>query len=241
MAEQVTISEPETTAEKPEETQADRPEWLPEKFKTPEDMAKAYSELEGKLGKPTDSTGDSDAKGDNLEIEKAEQAVESAGLNMADLQAEYDKDGQLADKSYEALEKAGIPKDYVNAFIEGQKALATQRVTEVRNLVGGNDTYNEMTTWAKDNMSDAEINAYNSAVNSGDMEQTKLAVLGLQARYQSIEGVEPTLTRGKGNVPNTSGAFRSWAEVTSAMKDARYQSDEAYRADVQAKIQNSQL
>lgn len=28
----------------------DRPEWLPEKYKTPEDLAKAYKELESKLG-----------------------------------------------------------------------------------------------------------------------------------------------------------------------------------------------
>ena len=30
-------------------TQAERPEWLPEKFKTPEDLAKSYSELEKKM------------------------------------------------------------------------------------------------------------------------------------------------------------------------------------------------
>lgn len=29
---------------------SERPEWLPEKYKTPEDLAKAYKELEGKLG-----------------------------------------------------------------------------------------------------------------------------------------------------------------------------------------------
>ena len=28
----------------------DRPEWLPEKFKTPEDLAKSYTELQSKLG-----------------------------------------------------------------------------------------------------------------------------------------------------------------------------------------------
>ena len=28
----------------------DRPEWLPEKFKSPEDMAASYSALESKLG-----------------------------------------------------------------------------------------------------------------------------------------------------------------------------------------------
>ena len=30
--------------------QEERPDWLPEKFKTPEDMANAYSNLEKKMG-----------------------------------------------------------------------------------------------------------------------------------------------------------------------------------------------
>ena len=36
--------------EQTQETQEDRPDWLPEKFKSAEDMANAYSELEKKLG-----------------------------------------------------------------------------------------------------------------------------------------------------------------------------------------------
>ena len=31
------------------QTESERPEWLPEKFKTAEDLATAYSSLEGKL------------------------------------------------------------------------------------------------------------------------------------------------------------------------------------------------
>ena len=34
----------------PTEVSSERPEWLPEKFKSAEDMASAYSSLEGKLG-----------------------------------------------------------------------------------------------------------------------------------------------------------------------------------------------
>ena len=41
-------------APEPEEQAQDRPEWLPEKFSSPEDMAKAYGELESKLGNPTE-------------------------------------------------------------------------------------------------------------------------------------------------------------------------------------------
>lgn len=47
------IQEPVDTVPKPGEQPAqqepDRPEWLPEKFKTPEDLAKSYSELEKKM------------------------------------------------------------------------------------------------------------------------------------------------------------------------------------------------
>lgn len=37
-----------------EDTQPARPEWLPEKYNTPEDLAKAYKELESKLGTKED-------------------------------------------------------------------------------------------------------------------------------------------------------------------------------------------
>lgn len=47
------IQEPVDTVpkagEQPAETQEDRPNWLPEKFKSPEDLAKSYTELEKKL------------------------------------------------------------------------------------------------------------------------------------------------------------------------------------------------
>ena len=39
----------------------------------------------------------------------AEKAVESAGVNMENLSNEYAEKGELDKKSYEALEKAGIP------------------------------------------------------------------------------------------------------------------------------------
>lgn len=39
----------DTTAQTTEDTSTQRPEWLPEKFKSPEDMAKSYTELEKKV------------------------------------------------------------------------------------------------------------------------------------------------------------------------------------------------
>ena len=255
MVEKVEIKEAETTSEKPVTPDAaqdktyeneSRPEWLPEKFKNAEDMAKAYGELENKLGQSQDNNNkDSEPKKEtkdsDLSIDKAEDAVESAGLSMDTLQQEYNESGELNEKSYKALEKAGIPKDYVDAFIKGQEAIATQTANTLKQEVGGDESYRNMMSWASNNLSEAEINAYNNTVNGKDIEATKLAIAGLNARFKSAEGVEPNLA--KGDRPSSSNAqgYRSWSEVTAAMSDPRYSKDTAYQADVQAKIKNSRL
>jgi plasmid maintenance system antidote protein VapI len=243
MVEQVEIKPTEETADKPiEESKVNRPEWLPEKFKSPEDMAKAYGELETKLGQPEPKQEQvKETKKDDLSIDNAEKAVENAGLSMDTLQQEYNESGQLNDKSYEALAKAGIPKDYVDAFIKGQEAIATQTANTLKQEVGGDEAYKNMMTWASENLNEAEINAYNRTVNGKDIEATKLAIAGLNAKYKNAEGIEPSLARG--DRPSTSNAtgYRSWAEVTAAMSDPRYSKDVAYQADVQAKLKNSKL
>ena len=178
------------------------------------------------------------AKSDDLEI--ASKAAESAGLNMQELQSEFDNNGTLNEKSYEALNKAGIPKEYVDQFIAGQLAMRDNMVNDVKGIAGGDTGYQDMVAWAAENLSDAEKAAYNNAVNSADMEGIKLAVNGLKARYESANGVEPTLAKGKAS-PSTEGGFRSWAEVTAAMNDPRYSKDIAYQDDVKRKIKNSNL
>lgn len=241
MVETVEIKQEETTSEKPveENVTQSKPEGLPEKFKSVEDLAKSYQELEKKLGdsqpKETEISKDT-----NSDLDIAEKAVETAGLNMDTLASEYAEKGELDVKSYEALEKAGIPKDYVNQFIEGQKAIADQQATSIKNMVGGADAYTEMSNWAAENMSEEEKSAYNTAVNSKDLETAKLAVVGLKAKFERANGNEPNLLEGKGTVSGEKG-YASWAEVTRAMGDERYSKDPAYQALVKEKLANSDL
>tara|TARA_A100000164_G_scaffold306646_1_gene283192 strand:+ start:131 stop:853 length:723 start_codon:yes stop_codon:yes gene_type:complete len=240
----VEIKQDETTAEKPVEqsVETSKPEGLPEKFNSVEDLAKSYSELEKKLGesKPEETPQPKQEEPKTEDLEIANKAAESAGLNVQDLQAEFDNSGELKAESYEALDKAGIPKEYVDQFIAGQLAMRENLVSDVKGVAGGEDSYGEMMEWASNNLSESEKNAYNNAVNNTDVEAIKLAVVGLKARYESANGIEPTLTKGKAS-PSTEGGFRSWAEVTEAMADARYQKDIAYQDDVKRKIQNSNL
>jgi hypothetical protein len=219
---------------------SDRPEWLPEKFKSPEDMAKAYSELESKLGqKPTEPPADTPPPADAT-IEDAEKALAPKGLNLQDFNAEFAEKGELSSDSYEKLAKAGYDKALVDQFIEGQKARAVQFETEIQSEVGGTDRYMEMVTWAKVNLTPAEIDAYNLAVGSGKPEQAKLAALGLNAKFTQAVGNEPQRTIG-GQKATSSEGFESTAQVTEAMKDPRYKSDPAYRAKVQAKLASSSV
>jgi len=238
MVEQVEIKTEETTAEVSEPVlKTERPEGLPEKFNSVEDMAKSYNELESKLGQPKEeSTAEPKADENNLEI--AEKATQAAGLDMGALNAEYAENGELAQESYDALEKSGISKEYVDQFIAGQQAVADKQSGEVKAIAGGAEGYEAITGWAKDNLSDAEIDAYNSAVNSGNLETVKLAVTGLKARHDANEGSDPKLLSGKATGTGGKG-FESWAQVTEAMKDARYEKDPAYQSEVKKKIENS--
>ena len=252
MVDKVEITSPETTTDKPvEETKPtqSKPEGLPEKFNSVDELVKSYSELEKKLGEqsqPTEQSVDPVSKAEEKQeqpksdLDIATKAVDSAGLNMETLSEEFAKDGKLADGSYQSLEKAGIPKEYVDRFIAGQQAIADQQSATVKNLVGGTESYDNMSEWASQNLTETEKQAYNTAVNSKDLEAVKLAVVGLKARYAQSTGSEPTLVEGKAS-PSAEQGFASWAQVTQAMSDPRYAKDPAYQAEVKNKLANSKI
>ena len=252
MVDKVEVQSAETTADKPVEeikpTQS-KPEGLPEKFNSVEELVKSYSELEKKLGEQSQPTKESVDPVSKTEVKQeqpksdldiATKAVDSAGLNMDSLAEEYAKDGKLADGSYKSLEKAGIPKEYVDRFIAGQQAIADQQSATVKNLVGGTEAYDSMSEWAGQNLTETEKQAYNTAVNSKDLEAVKLAVVGLKARYAQSTGSEPQLVEGKAS-PSGEQGFASWAQVTQAMSDPRYAKDPAYQAEVKNKLANSKI
>ena len=100
-----------------------------------------------------------------------------------------------------------------------------------------NEGYAEMIAWAKDNLSSEEKDAYNRVVNGRDLDATKMAVQGLQARMSNT--AEPNLVRGKQS--STTDKYESMAQVTAAMSDPRYEKDPAYRKEVEQKIARSDV
>ena len=220
----------------PLEGQEESQTFRPEKFQSDEAWRKSYDELErkfhGQAEEPQVEDGD-------LSIPE----MPDAPFDMEALQQEYMETGSLTDKSYKTLEKAGISRDYADTYIAGVRALGEQIGNQVKNSVGGNDTYTNMVEWAQANYTSEQIQAYDNAVNSGDTQLAMITANGLKADYQNATGVYGQEISG--DVPSRMSegleVFRSNAEITTAMKDPRYENDPAYRQDVLDRLERSDV
>lgn len=244
------ITTPETPAVQQTETPstpapvAERPSWLPEKFQSPEAMAEAYKALESKMGQsaPQTPTPQTPPPMDPPTDSKvAENVVKESGLDYSAFSEEYQTGGKLSDQSYEKLAQAGIPREMVDAYIQGQEAVADNIRHEVFSSVGGEEKFQQMSQWAAVNMSKAELEAFNTTVETGSVEQIKLAVRALHNSYTAANGSAPNYVNMGANTQASSDVFRSTAELVEAMSNPKYATDEAYRRDVEQKLSRSNI
>jgi protein-tyrosine-phosphatase len=105
--------------------------------------------------------------------------------------------------------------------------------------IGGEENYKAMAEWAQSTLSEAEINAYDKAIEL-DKETAKMAVQGMYAQYIKAVGKAPNLVQGTQAQPG-SEVFHSIAEVRAAMSDPRYKTDAAYRQSVANRIAASNI
>lgn len=172
----------------------------------------------------------------------AKAAVQNAGLDFDKLASEFAEKGALSDDSYKSLEESGIPREQVDAYIEGRRAVQELRDMRGMQAAGGPEEFSKMTAWASQALTDAEREAFNTACASGTEAEMIQAVTSLKARYEAEYGREPNLLGG--SRPNSGGVegYESRAQMTSEMneRDSRgrrlYDIDPAFRAKVQRRI-----
>lgn len=224
------------------------------KFKSQEELLKAYKELESKLGKksqdddedaseePTEATqGDSDQA---EEVE--EQPVSEAVDYMSQLGEEYAKTGTISDEAIERLSQMD-QKELIQSYLQyyqksaaqsQQVQLQAEQINAIKESVGGDAAYGEMMTWAAQNLSPEEINDYNTVTGSGNPVAIRFAVQALQARYQRDEGYEAPLVTGK-KADTGLKPYRSQAELARDIANPLYHADPAFRADVEERLARS--
>ena len=167
----------------------------------------------------------------------------------------HDNKGSITEDMYGQLEGAGLSRATIDSYLDGRSVQAGYTETEfssevadlsesdansIKNSVGGEDAYNQMTQWAAANLDQKVIDAFDGLLDTGNAGAIQLAVNGLKAQYENATGYEGRMYSGK--PPASSGdVFRSQPELVEAMSDPRYDRDPAYRQDVIEKLDRSDL
>jgi len=237
-----------------------------DKFQSPEELEKAYLELQQKLGS---QSGEPEAQAEP-EAEEAQPYKEDGTVDYEQVKTDYgdelssvfetngidpyemsdyfyENEGQLSEDHYKQLDQAGFNRDVVDSYLRGlddtsqpARDLSDQEVAAVKNTVGGEEQYDAMVQWAGQNLPAEYVQGFDNLVNSGNVPAIQMAVAGLRGLYEANVGSEGKMITGKAPT-NTGSVFRSQAEVVQAMNDPRYDKDPAYRQDVFDRLERSNI
>lgn len=227
----------------------ERPAWLPENFKSPEDLAAAYKELQGKFTKdaqqpaapPAAVVPDPAADAATAAAAEAAKAVAAVGLDINTYETEFNTSGKLSDESFAALEKAGIPRALADRYIADRVAEAGAVVERVTKAAGGTEQFGKMATWAAGKYDAAQLKAYNESVDSGDAARMEQAVVALRADYEKANPPLPRLLTPTAATPAGGASYESMAQYLTDMNNPLYAKDPAFRATVFAKLGRSKI
>ena len=237
-----------------EQEAAKEPELLLGKFKSQDDLAKAYQELEKKLGQasttdpeaPSPAQGYSPEQAIELYGEGPVSALKEKGLDLAEVMFNADN-GQDISEHYDALaETFGVTRQMVENYVskaQGSAPAEAPGLTEadaaqLKAMVGGEDSFNKLSQWAANNLEKGELAKYNAVVDSGNKDAIEWALKALQARVAAPDSVVEPKLYGGGEAAAVA-KFESQQQVLDAMNKRNdkgqklYEVDEAYREKVQ--------
>ena len=250
------------------------------KYKTTEDLEKAYKELEGKLGKQEKDDSDLSLNKEETqeepqtEITQEDFYSEDGSVNYDTVNELYgdkignvfseneidpfkmneyfmENNGTLSEDMYETLGKAGLTRTMVDSYLQGVRSengyetaaepavLSDAEVAEVHSIAGGKDGYEQLMSWASDNLSDEDAKNFDDVIATANKPAVTFAVKALMGQYEDAVGRDSNLIQGKASRPTET--YRSMAEVVRDMGNPLYDTDEAYRDDVRRKLEISNL
>ena len=179
--------------------------------------------------------------------------MEKAGLDPWAISKEFhENQGEYTPEMVKQLTDAGFSESAVKSYFAGRAAqegytssesvqdISESQIGEIQTAVGGKETYANMISWASQNLTESAAEAFDATMSTGSLDQIRLAVAGLQAQYENATGYDGEMLTGKA-VKSSGDVFRSQAELVQAMSDQRYDNDPAYRQDVIAKLDRSNL
>ena len=220
------------------------------KFENAEELENAYLELQKKLGSPDE---DDDEVEDTYldDDEYPDEVIEGVDLITTASEEYFENDGAISEETMERFKEMSsseLVEAYMairdrNPDVDGggySEDLTDAEMNQVYNSAGGETEYNNLTSWAAQNLDESKMDAFNDIIDRGNSTSIQIAVAGLRAEYEAQEGYEGRMLTGKA-ARSSGDIFRSQAEVVQAMNDPKYDRDPAYRQDVYDKLERSNL
>lgn len=236
------------------------------KFNSTEDLAKAYQELERKLGQNDGggsgpdhnqpSNGYTADQARELYGTEAVDALAEQGVDLADLMWKADTGVDISE-NYDTLAAAfNVPRQVVENYVSSAQkggapapeapAMTAADEAAIKEQFGGEQGFAELSQWAEANLPKADLDSYNAVVDSGNKAAIEWALRAISARRQAPDAVvQPKLIGG--GAPTQARRFESKQQVLDAMNKRNergqrlYDVDEAYRDKVVALIGQSDV
>lgn len=206
-----------------------RPEWLPEKFNTPEDLASSYSQLESKLGTSQDEMRQ------QLIAEFEQTAIEGRPNTAGDYVVPEGLDENLVNDN--ELFQWWANHAFENAYSQDE---FEQGINMYAQALNANQPDLDAEKAALGENADARIEAVDLWSQKFFPEEYQDAILGLGASANGIEALEYLMSQMSGSsMAGNTGAIQPLNEgdLQSMMRDERYwnpaKRDNAYVQKVQ--------
>lgn len=225
------------------------PEWVPEKFRKDgkadfEGLAKAYAELEKKLGQPKEKADD--GAGDNGEDagddgdKGAEDGKTVSGIPaelFSAAETEWAEKGELTAETREKIIASGVPAETLDTYLAGVAALSAALTASVYETAGGEDNYKAAVEWARKNWTAGQVEKFDAALSDADL--MPVMVKALMADYSGANPGEGQQTRGGNGGSGDSDLYHDAEEFTRDLQAADMKNDALARRKAVQKLERS--
>ena len=212
------------------------------KYKDAQELETAYKELEKKLGEKSETVSEeTESKNEpvNEESEPSDNILEQLWQQGSNNKITKDTFEELSKMDPIEVAKKAMELRSKSESPQGRE-FTEQDVQQIHQLVGGQENYNNMISWAEQNVPEQEVNLFNAVMDQGNTLAAYFAVQSMALKYQDGVGKEGQMIKGK--APRSDGdTFKSQAELVEAQSDPRYATDEAYQEAILQKLERSNI
>jgi len=189
----------------------DRPEWLPEKFKTVADMSKSYSELEKRFGSTPKE----------YDFSKAESWIETESDVLKNIAS--------------AAREKGVPQDFMDVVFENIGSHIQSKSVDVDAEIAklGDNAKERLETlnnWAKSNLSENAFKALTASMSTAD------AVMAVEElRTMMLDNMTKVPTENESSSGNSDTPESIQKEIVDNYE--KYKSDPAYARSMRERLE----